>query len=62
MQAARDLNLIQVLGQLAASLALFLFGQQLLSGSQGGGLTEIRSGLAMGQKVVFFEYQNRVHS
>jgi Cu(I)/Ag(I) efflux system membrane fusion protein len=31
-------------------------------GSQGGGLTEIRSGLAVGQKVVVFEYLNQVHS
>jgi len=31
-------------------------------GSQGGGLTEIRSGLAAGQRVVVFEYLNQVHS
>src|SRR5215469_9362220 len=31
MQAARDLNLVEMLGQLAAGLALFLFGLQLLT-------------------------------
>jgi len=31
-------------------------------GSQGSGLTEIRSGLAAGQRVVVFEYLNQVHS
>ena len=31
MQAARDLNLVEMLGQLGAGLALFLFGLQLLT-------------------------------
>ena len=31
LQAARDLNYIAMLGQLAAGLALFLFGLQLLT-------------------------------
>src|SRR6516165_10709995 len=31
MQAARDLNLVAMFGQLAAGLALFLFGLQLLT-------------------------------
>jgi len=31
MQAARDLHLVGMLGQLAAGLALFLFGLQLLT-------------------------------
>ena len=31
MQAARDLNLVEMFGQLAAGLALFLFGLKLLT-------------------------------